>query len=405
MIRRIAACWLLAVATAAVAQAPYRPVGDHVVLEKLQVPRLAGAASLQELRAHWVSRPASVPAALAYARGAFELNRREEDPRYLGYAQIALGPWWDLPRPPPEIMLLRASLRLARREHVQAEQDLQALIDSPAPEGHAARITRAGLRLSQGNPVAALADCRAAVSHVSGLVAVTCAAAANGLGSTAPGALADLETALQGSADAPLASELWARAVAAELAQRLGRTEQARRHFEAGIRRMTTADSTDPGLLAAYADFLLEQREGRSVQALLTPYQRQDSLLLRLALAQRMLGTAGDATAEGNAQVHARRLALRFEEMRRRGDRSHLRDQAVFELDVRGNADAALQYIGQSWAYQRDPVDARLYLRAALAAGRPEAARDVLQWLENTGVKDLRLTAAIADLRRQAPSR
>ena len=77
----------------------------------------------------------------------------------------------------------------------------------------------------------------------------------------------------------------------------------------------------------------------------------------------------------------------------------------MFELDLRGNADAALQYIGQSWAYQRDPVDARLYLRAALAAGRPEAARDVLQWLENTGVKDLRLTAAIADLRRQAPSR
>lgn len=405
MIRRVAACWLLAVATAAVAQAPYRPVNDSVVLEQLQVPRLAGAASLQELRAHWASRPTSVPAALAYARGAFELHRREEDPRFLGYAQIALGPWWELPLAPPEIMLLRASLRLARMEHAQAEQDLQALIDSPAPEGHAARITRAGLRLSQGNPVVALADCRAAVSHVSGLVAATCAAAANGLGSTAPGALADLEIALQGSADAPLASELWARAVAAELAQRLGHTEQARRHFEAGTRRMTAADSTDPGLLAAYADFLLEQRDGRSAQTLLAPHQRQDSLVLRLTLAQRMLGTTGDAAATSAAQMHARRLALRFEEMRRRGDRSHLRDQAVFELDVRGDADAALRYIGQSWAYQRDPVDARIYLRAALAAGRPQAVREVLQWLESTGVTDLRLTAAIAELRRQAPSR
>ena len=318
MIRQVAACWLLALATPVVAQAPYRPVDDSVVLEQLQVPRLAGAASLQELRAHWVSRPASVPAALAYARGAFELNRREEDPRYLGYAQIALKPWWDLPLAPPEIMLLRASLRLVRVEHTQAEQDLQALIDSPAPEGHAARITRAGLRLSQGNPVAALADCKAAAPHVSGLVTATCAAAANGLGSSTAGALADLETALQGSADAPLVSELWARAVAAELAQRIGRTEQARRHFEAGTRRMTAADSTDPGLLAAYADFLLAQREGRSAQTLLAPYQRQDSLLLRLTLAQRMLGTAGDTAAAASAQVHARRLALRFEEMRQR---------------------------------------------------------------------------------------
>ena len=42
-------------------------------------------------------------------------------------------------------MLLRASLRLARVDYDSAERDLHALIESPAPEGHAARITRDAL--------------------------------------------------------------------------------------------------------------------------------------------------------------------------------------------------------------------------------------------------------------------
>ena len=385
-------------ASGAVAEGPYRPNRADQVLEQLQLPRLAGAASLLELRNRWTAQPAHVPSALAYARAALELNRREEDPRYLGYAQVALGTWWNQPGAPPEVLLLRAAVQLARHDIAAAERDLQALIDSPAPEGHMARITRAGLRLSQGEPVAALADCNAAKLHTSALVGLTCSAAAQGLQGDAANALQRLEAALLDAADAPLATELWSRGVAAELAQRLGRSAQARSHFDHALRRMAASASPDPGLLAACADFLLAQGEARQVQALLLAYPRHDSLVLRLALARQLLGHAGDTAAAAAAKAHSRHLALRFEEMRQRGDLSHLREQALFALELQGNAQAALRVIGQAWTLQREPVDARITLRAARLAAQPGAAAPVLAWLRQTGLQDVRLAFELAQL-------
>jgi hypothetical protein len=395
---------LLIAATAATADVPYTPSDDSVVLERLAVARLPGTASLRELRDAWTAKPDYLPAALAYARAALELNRREEDPRYLGYAEAALARWWQQPQPPPEVLLLRASLRLARVDYDSAERDLGALIESPAPEGHAARITRASLYVSKGEPVAALADCEAATAYVSPLVASTCVAAARGLAGDAAGALADLEQALIASPGAPVATLLWAHGVAAELAQRLGRTQAARQHFEEAVRRMAAANTTDPGLLASYADFLLDQGEPRQTQVLLGPYERQDSLLLRLTLAERALALAGDAAAASAADEHARRLALRFQEMRERGDKSHLREQALFELGIRRDAVRALQLIRQSWAFLREPVDARLYLRAAIAAKEPTAALPVQDWLRKSGLQDARLMPELAAVQKLATS-
>ena len=121
--------WLLAAGLSAIAAlasagAPYTPRDDQQIVETLRQPRLPGMASLRELRARWLTQPTLVPAALAYARAALELSRREEDPRYLGYAQAALAPWWDRAKAPPEVVLLRASLRLARMEYPAAELDL-----------------------------------------------------------------------------------------------------------------------------------------------------------------------------------------------------------------------------------------------------------------------------------------
>ena len=395
---------LLIAATAATADVPYTPSDDGVVLERLAVARLPGTASLRELRDAWTAKPDYLPAALAYARAALELNRREEDPRYLGYAEAALARWWQQPQPPPEVLLLRASLRLARVDYDGAEQDLRALIESPAPEAHAARMTRAILYVSKGDPSAALADCEAASAYVSPLVASPCVAAARGLAGDAAGALADVEQALIASPGAPVATLLWAHGVAAELAQRLGRTPTARQHFEEAVRRMAAANTTDPGLLASYGDFLLDQGDPRQTQLLLGPYERQDSLLLRLTLAERALALAGDAAAASSADEHARRLALRFQEMRERGDKSHLREQALFELGIRHDAARALQLSRQSWAFLREPVDARLYLRAAVAAREPAAARPVQDWLRKSGLQDARLAPGLAAAQKLATS-
>jgi hypothetical protein len=55
--------------------------------------------------------------------------------------------------------------------------------------------------------------------------------------------------------------------------------------------------------------------------------------------------------------------------------------------------------MAQAWSYQREPVDALLYLRAARAAGRPEAADVARAWISTTGLKDVRLEAELARAR------
>ncbi|HQX58636.1 MAG TPA: hypothetical protein PLT77_05870 [Burkholderiaceae bacterium] len=402
--------WLLAAGLSAIAAlasagAPYTPRDDQQIVETLRQPRLPGMASLRELRARWLTQPTLVPAALAYARAALELSRREEDPRYLGYAQAALAHWWDRAKAPPEVVLLRASLRLARMEYPAAELDLQSLIASDVPEGAAARVTRAGLRLSQGDPVAAGTDCAAAAPHVGPLTAATCLAAVRGLRGDPHGGLAALDAALPDSANAAWGTELWARGVAAELALRIGNPAQARQQFDAGVRRMHAAGSTDPALLAAFADFLLEQGQTATVRALLADYPRHDSLLLRLTLAEQADGRAGDTSAAASAIERTRQLALRFSEMRQRADRSHLRDEALFELEVRGDPAAALSRMTESWTFLRDPVDARLLLRAARAAAQPGAATVVTAWIGSTGVRDRRLDAERAAWQPPLPAR
>lgn len=240
---------------------------------------------------------------------------------------------------------------------------------------------------------------------MSPLVASTCIAAARGLAGDAADALAELDAALAAHPGVPVATLLWSHGVAAELAQRLDRAAAARQHFEEALHSMTAANTTDPGLLASYADFLLDQGEYRQAQALLAPYQRQDSLLLRLTLAERALGLAGDAAVAAAADEHARRLELRFQEMRERGDKSHLREQAMFELGVRGDAPRALQLIEQSWAFLREPIDARLYLRAAVAAKKPDAVLPVREWLRKSGLADARLVPELAAAQKLAATR
>ena len=392
-------------ATTAAADPPYTPSSDSVVLERVAVPRLPGTATLSELRESWAVQPKSVPAALAYARAGVELNRREEDPRYLGYAEAALRPWWDRINAPPEVALLRASLRLARLDYAAAEIDLQALIDSSAPEAQAARLTRATLRLSQGDPQAARRDCEAASAHVSPLVAATCISAARGLAGDANGALASLEEAIAAADGVTLGVDIAAHSVAAELALRLGKRDAAQRHFEHALRRMRAAQTTDPGLLASYADFLLDQGDNASVRALLAPYPRQDTLLLRLAMAMNAARRAGDSAGATSVDEYVARLAQRFREMRERNDGTHLREQALFELELRDNPAGALELMKQSWVKLREPIDARIYLRAARAAQQPDAARPVLEWLQQTKLDDVRLASALVALNEPPPSR
>jgi hypothetical protein len=139
---------------------------------------------------------------------------------------------------------------------------------------------------------------------------------------------------------------------------------------------------------AAYADWLLDGRRYAEVLILLPAADGDaDALLLRRAIALRRLGAAQAASAAGALQA-------RFAAARERGDTTHLREEGRFELDVRGDAAAALKLAQANWARQKEPADAVLLARAAAAAGHREAAAPLRRLVRDTGWVDVRLAAA-----------
>ena len=103
---RALALGLLALAlNAASIAAPYIPANGSQVVERLPSRADPVQRELLRLRAELSKNPNSLPLASALARRYIERARTEGDPRYLGYAQAALVPWWKLPQAPDEVLV------------------------------------------------------------------------------------------------------------------------------------------------------------------------------------------------------------------------------------------------------------------------------------------------------------
>src|SRR5215475_12978917 len=72
--------------------------------------------------------PDRVELAVELARTDIERYRRLSDPRFLGRAQATLGRWWKLTEPPPDVLLLRATIEQSIHQFSEASADLDRLI-------------------------------------------------------------------------------------------------------------------------------------------------------------------------------------------------------------------------------------------------------------------------------------
>jgi Tfp pilus assembly protein PilF len=369
---------LAVVATAAAA--PFIPQSDNQVLE--QLPFAARDPVMRELRAlsdRPKSQPDNLPLALSLARRYLELGRVTGDPRYAGYAQAALAPWWDLPQPPEDVLVLRATLRQRMHLFDAALADLSAAL-SADPHNVQARLVRATVLQVQGAFDAALGECAALQGQTTPLLSTACLASVNGATGKLGESYALLATALEGQRGAQREVRVWALTILAEMAARAGIKVEADNHFRAAL----ALDDADNYLLGAYADFLLDNGEAERAAALLRDKTRIDPLLLRYALALKAQGSP-----ELAAQVE--QLRERFEASRLRGDRVHAREEARFALDLLDDPTAALKLAQENWRVQKEPADVRILLEAALAAGDAASVEVARDWLQQSRLQDQRL--------------
>ena len=120
---------------------------------------------------------------------------------------------------------------------------------------------------------------------------------------------------------------------------------------------------------------------------------RADSLLLRLALAEKALGDA-------KAQKHIDLLQARFEASALRGDTVHQREEARFQLHLVGDEAKALALAERNFAVQREPADVRILLEAAIAARDNKARQSAEQFIRTNKLEDAHMEQLLRAARR-----
>jgi hypothetical protein len=214
-------------------------------------------------------------------------------------------------------------------------------------------------------------ECTRLVLLEDAAVAGGCLAAVQAMSGEAARAYEFLEGQLVEAGELPPVLAAWLETLAAEIAEALGRGDDAEVHYRAAL-----AAEARPSvyLLAAYADFLLHADRAADAIALLADAPPADPLLLRLALANKRAGR--DAAKLVDVLRYRLQLALGGLET------THAREAAYFALYLLDRPEVALQSALANWAQQHEAIDARLVLEAALAAGRPAAAQPVVEWLD-----------------------
>ena len=370
---------------------PYVPKADSEVLETL--PNTVAdtrARDLRTLRQALAEAPENLTLAVQLARDYVEIGRETGDPRYAGYAQSVLTPWWNLPDPPDQVLVLRAQLRQRSHQFELALADLDRvlLIDSRAAD---ARLLRATIRQVIGDYPGATEDCAALQGLVSAPLVTHCEAivmSVTGKLQRAYDLLAQTSRSLSGF-DTP--TRAWILTTLAEMAARLAQPDQAAQHFKEAL----AIAPSDQYLLIAYADFLLDTGHAAEVIALLAPYSRVDGLCLRYTLA---LKATGRSTSEPAAQLRARYAAGAA-----RGETAHQREEARFALQIEQNPTRALELALANWRVQKEPPDLRLLINCAWAKRDDQALQIARDWLVATSYEDRRLD--LAQLTAASPSK
>jgi Tfp pilus assembly protein PilF len=369
--------------------APRTPVSDATVIEKL--PFRAGdsrARELETLRASARQSPGDAAAAAALAQAYFDMAQARSDPRYVGYADAVVSQFDN--NLSIDLLVIRGTLYQYRHDFDKALVDFAAAL-AQDPERAGAHAWRGAIYLVEAQYDNARKECAALLKLQRPVLHGGCSGLVKAYTGQLNPAYATLQQALA------LAryddQRLWLLTRMGEVSAWLGQNARAERHY-----RDALALGLDDGyMLAAYADFLLDNKRPAEVLKLLSSWEASDPLLLRLAEAETLLQAPA-------AKAHVQALDDRFAAAKLRGDTTHRAEEARFQLRLRKNPALALQLAAANYHVQKEPRDLRVLLEAALAAGDAAAAKPGRDWLQSTGFEDARIRTLAAQTLQVPPA-
>lgn len=312
--------------------------------------------------------------------------RLQDDPRHLGLAKGVLQRYERSGGTlTPELLLERASILESEHAFNESLTDLAAVIKAQ-PGNAQAWLNTATIQRLQGNYDQSLESCQKVSDAGQSSLGLSCKLLTESFTGNAAASyreLSELAAAepLRRSRDRN--TESWYHSMLADLAVRLGQPNLAEQHYRKSI-QLTPGRSYARRELA---DLLLAQQRPEEAKSLVSGKLASDSFLLRTALANKQL--------KKPYSNEANELALRYEAAKRRGNNTHTRDQALFNLKLRNDPQAALVLAKQNWQTQREPVDFIILLEAAKAANDKETIEQLSQWKKLNQLEDQRMSALL----------
>jgi tetratricopeptide (TPR) repeat protein len=373
---RTGLCAALLAAVAGMAAAkPFIPQDDSVVLAEVPPGTRHSELATRQVAAKRLD--VALPLAQLYIKQA----RSTGDLRFLGYAEAMLDPWIGPDTTSADALVLHATILQSRHDFPGALQVLEKA-RALRPDDAQAWLTSATVLRVLGRYDQSRSACEQITVRADPVVVELCKQSIRGLTGELPAAYAAVQQI--DSQGMPPEERAWRDSELGEMAVRLGRDIEAEHWFQNGLR----ASPADFYIRAAYADLLLRNNRPREALSLLAGQETLEPLLLRIAIAQKILRDPGLAQSSA-------RLAAAFAAEAQRGDGVHRREEARFLLDVESDPRGALAAAQENWKVQREADDVLVLLRAAHAAGVPQAAQPAAAFVQEHGVQDVRIAAVM----------
>lgn len=368
---------------------PYIPSDDNQILEKLPAgSKNSNPVLLRKLLKEVKSNPDDIKTVVNFAKSCIELARSESDPRYLGYAEAILNPL--IKKNNPEILVLYATIKQSNHSFNEALSILDNALKFD-PVNEQAWLTKAQILTTLGKYSKAKQCCLHLLTKSNQLVSIACISSAASLNGSADKSYKLLEQITNTIQNTPISNseKLWAYTLLAEIAARKGNKINAEKHYKHAL----TLNSNDSYLLSSYSDFLLDGNKLHEVINLLKDKTKSDSLFLRLIVAEKKLNSP-------DFERHTNELKNRFLENNKRGENIHEREEAIFNLDILNNPTVALELAQKNWEKQKEPIDARIFLKSAILAKKKNVAKSVIEFINQTMIEDIELNKIVKEIGR-----
>lgn len=306
--------------------------------------------------------------------------RGQGDPRFLGYAERLLDAIPEA-RMTDRLRVLKATWLQSLHRFDESRAVLGQVLNNP--DAHRrnriqALLTLANQEAVQGHYDKANAACNRLMAEYSGLIARSAVALVQARTGKAEAAYRSLRNALDRQPRTGPVERAWVEGTLGDLAAQLG-LPAAEQHW----RKTIELDPTDLYSRAAYVDWLVQRQRYPEALALTKGYEKVDPLAVSRTVALKAAGLP-------EARAMTERMDERFREARWRGNLLHKRDYARYLLDIANQPDEALVWARKNWVTQREPLDTRLLLRAAAAAGDQQVLKATHQWLTEHHQRDAR---------------